>query len=179
MTSDQSLYGQSLYDVAADEGITGELLEELVGVKAVFSENPDYIRLLSEPSIPKKERLELVDKAFSGEIHPYLLNFLKILLENGLLRSFPSCVSVFRSNYNRDNGIAEATVTSAVELSEEEKTELLHKLESLSGKKVLLKNVVDSSVLGGIRVELDGRLYDGTVSGRLADIRKKISQVVV
>ena len=133
MTSDQSLYGQSLYDVAADEGITGELLEELAGVKTVFSENPDYIRLLSEPSIPKKERLELVDKAFSGEIHPYLLNFLKILLENGLLRSFSSCVSVFRSNYNRDNGIAEATVTSAVELSAEEKTELLNKLEALSG----------------------------------------------
>ena len=179
MTSDQSLFGQSLYDLAAEEGIAGELLEEMTGVKAIFRENPDYIRLLSEPSIPRKERLKLVDDAFAGEVHPYLMNFLKILLENGALRLFSSCVSVFRSNYNRDNGIAEATVTSAVELSDSQKKDLLARLESVSGKKVLLRCRVDEGVLGGLRVELDGRLYDGTVSGRLADIRKKISQVVV
>lgn len=179
MTSDAGLYGQSLYDLAAQEHLTQELLDQLAQVQSIFRENPDYITLLSEPSIPKKERVDLVDKAFNGAVHPYLLNFMKILLENGLLRGFNACCNVFRSNYNRDNGIAEALVTSAVKLSDDQADQLRQKLEQVSGKKVLLTNRVDEQVLGGIRVELEGKLYDGTVAGRLDDLRKKVSSVVI
>ena len=179
MTSDAGLYGQSLYDLAAQEHLTQELLDQLAQVQSIFKENPDYITLLSEPSIPKKERFDLVDKAFGDAVHPYLLNFIKILLENGLLRGFSSCCSVFRSNYNRDNGIAEALVTSAVELTKDQADRLREKLEQVSGRKVLLTTKVDSAILGGIRVELEGRLYDGTVAGRLGDLRKKVGSVVI
>ena len=50
------------------------------------------------------------------------------------------------------------------------------KLEKMSGKTVLLRQTVDSSVLGGLRVEIGGKLLDGTVMGRLADLRKKVSE---
>ncbi len=179
MTTDAGLYGQSLYDLAAQEHLTKELLDELSQVESILKENPEYITLLSEPSIPKKERIGLVDKAFGGAVHPYLLNFMKILLENGLLRGFSSCCSVFRSNYNKDNGIAQAVVTTAVELTAQEAERLKEKLEQISGRKIDLIRKVDSAVLGGIRVELEGKLYDGTVSGRLGDLRRKVSEIVV
>ncbi len=179
MTTDAGLYGQSLYDLAAQEHLTEELLKELSQVESILKENPEYITLLSEPSIPKKERIGLVDKAFGDAVHPYLLNFMKILLENGLLRGFSSCCSIFRSNYNKDNGIAQAVVTGAVELTAEEAEKLKEKLEQISGRKIDLIRKVDPAVLGGIRVELEGKLYDGTVSGRLGDLRRKVSEIVV
>ena len=179
MTTDAGLYGQSLYDLAAQEHLTEELLKELSQVESILKENPEYITLLSEPSIPKKERIGLVDKAFGDAVHPYLLNFMKILLENGLLRGFSSCCSILRSNYNKDNGIAQAVVTGAVELTAEEAEKLKEKLEQISGRKIDLIRKVDPAVLGGIRVELEGKLYDGTVSGRLGDLRRKVSEIVV
>ena len=86
MTTPTSLYGQSLYDLAAEEGLSEEIMKEMEAVNAIFKENPDYITLLLEPSIPRRERLGLLEEAFKDQLHPYLQHFLMILLENSLLR---------------------------------------------------------------------------------------------
>ena len=179
MTTATSVYGQSLYDLAAEEGLSKEILKEMEAVQAIFKENPDYITLLLEPSIPRRERLGLLEEAFKGQVHPYLQNFLMILLENSLLRGFSACCRTYRESYNKDHGIEEATVTSAVALTEAQVKSLKSKLEAISGKTVILRQKVDSSVLGGLRVEIGGRLLDGTVMGRLADLRKKVSETVL
>jgi len=179
MTTATSLYGQSLYDLAAEEGLSEEILKQMEAVNAIFKENPDYITLLLEPSIPRRERLGLLEEAFKDQLHPYLQNFLMILLENSLLRGFSSCCRTYRAAYNRDNGIEEATVTSAVALTDAQAQSLKAKLEQISGKSVILKQKVDSGVLGGLRVEIGGKLLDGTVMGRLADLRKKVSETVL
>ena len=179
MTTATSVYGQSLYDLAAEEGLSEEILKQMEAVQAIFKENPDYITLLLEPSIPRRERLGLLEEAFKGQVHPYLQNFLMILLENSLLRGFSACCRTYREAYNKDHGIEEATVTSAVALTEAQVKSLKSKLEAISGKTVILRQKVDSSVLGGLRVEIGGRLLDGTVMGRLADLRKKVSETVL
>ena len=179
MTTATSVYGQSLYDLAAEEGLSEEILKQIEAVQVIFKENPDYITLLLEPSIPRRERLGLLEEAFKGQVHPYLQNFLMILLENSLLRGFSACCRTYRESYNKDHGIEEATVTSAVALTEAQVKSLKSKLEAISGKTVILRQKVDSSVLGGLRVEIGGRLLDGTVMGRLADLRKKVSETVL
>ena len=80
MTSTARLYGGSLYELAAGEGLADLLLEQTKEVREIFRENPDYVRLLAEPSIPKKERTELIEAAFGGQAERYLLNFLKLVL---------------------------------------------------------------------------------------------------
>ncbi len=179
MTTAWGLYGQSLYDLAAEEKADDQIMEELQAVRAIFADNPDYVTLLSEPSIPGKTRIQLLDEAFRGQIHPYLLNFLKILVEKGMLRGFSTCCNTFRSSYNKDHGISEASVVSAVPLSAEQAKALQTKLEKYSGKKVLLTQKVDSKVLGGLSVEIDGKLFDGTVEGRLDELRRKVTETVL
>ncbi len=179
MTKAGDLYGQSLYDLALSENLTDEVLSEMEIVRELFRENPDYIALLSEPSIPKKERLRLLDEAFGDSLQEYLLNFIKILLEKGLLRQFSACLRRFRSSYYADHGIAEAVVTSAVPLDEKRADALARQLTEVTGKKILMKQKVDAGVLGGIRVEVDGKLFDGTVKGRLSEIRRRFSETVM
>ena len=179
MTTAWGLYGQSLYDLAAEEKADDQIMEELEAVRGIFAENPDYVTLLCEPSIPGKNRIQLLDEAFGGQIHPYLLNFLKILVEKGMLRGLSTCCSTYRKSYNRDHGISEAVVTSAVALTEEQAQALQTKLEKLSGKKVLLTKRVDPKVLGGLSVELDGKLFDGTVGGRLDELRRRVTETVM
>lgn len=179
MTGTGALYGKSLYDLAASETLSDEIMKQLETVQGLFRENEDYIRLLQEPSIAKKERLGLLDQAFGEALHPYLLNFLKILTEKGILREFNSCAGTYRSLYCKDHGIADAKVTSAAALEPGQLELLQEKLESISGKKVLLQQKVDPSVLGGLLVEMDGRQYDGTVKGRLSDLRRRLTETVL
>ena len=179
MSKAGDLYGQSLYDLAAEENLTDDILGEMVSVREIFKENPDYITLLSEPSVPRKERLQLVDEAFDGSLQPYLMNFIKILIEKGLLREFSACQKRFRKSYNEAHGIAEAVVTTAVALDEAQLSALKEKLEKLSGKKILLQQKTDVSVLGGVRVDLEGQLFDGTVKGRLSELRRRVDETVI
>ena len=179
MTDSAALYGKSLYDLAAGENLSDEIMEEMEAVSELLSQNPDYVRLLLEPSIAKKERLGLLDDAFGGQIHPYLLNFMKILTENGLLREFRACEACYRELWYDAHGIAVAQVASASPLDDEQTARLKEKLEKMSGKTVILQSRVDPELLGGVQVELEGKLYDGTVKGRLAGIRRSLDETVL
>ena len=179
MTDAGAVYGQSMYELARGEGLEDRILEELLAVRDIFGQEPDYVTLLSEPSIPRATRVGLVDEAFGGSVHEYVASFIKVLLEKGLLRSYPSCVRRYETSYNADHGITEAIVTSAVDISDEEEKRLKDKLTAISGKKVVITRREDPSVLGGIKVELDGRLLDGTVAGRLSDLRRQVTETAL
>ena len=104
-----------------------------------------------------------------------MLNFLKILCEHGTLRELPGCARAYRIRYNAAHGILEATATSAVPLTEEQKTALRQKLEATTGKTIHLAAKVDKAVLGGIRLDIEGTELDGTVQNRLATLRRNIA----
>ena len=149
MTEIARMYGGSLYDLAAEEGLETRILGELEEVNALFKANPDYLHLLSIPSIPKKERCALLDEAFRGKVHLYVLNFVKILCEKGTLRELPGCARAFRVKYNQAHGILEATAVTAVPMSADQTARLHEKLEAVTGKTIDLRTKVDAAVLGG------------------------------
>ena len=115
------LYGGSLYDLAAEEKQERDLLEEMQGVQHLLREHPQYVALLSEPSIPKEKRLELLDQAFRAELKPYLLNFLKLITERGLLFQYAGMCRAYEQRFNKAHNIAEALVRTAVPLEEAER----------------------------------------------------------
>ena len=179
MTETAKMYGGSLYDLAAEEGLETRILGELDEVQKLLKQNPDYLRLLSTPSIPKKERCGLLDEALRDRVHLYVLNFLKILCEKGTLRELSGCARAYRIRYNQAHGILEATAVSAVPLTEQQRAALHAKLESMTGKTIDLKTKVDAKVLGGIRLDIEGTELDGTVQNRLASLRRDIAAVTL
>ena len=179
MTEIARMYGGSLYDLAAEEGLESRILEELDQVTTLLKGDPEYLHLLSIPSIPKKERCGLLDEALQGRVHPYVLNFLKILCEKGTLRELPGCARAYRVRYNQAHGILEAVAVTAVPMTADQTARLHEKLEAVTGKTIDLKTKVDASVLGGIRLDIEGTELDGTVKNRLAALRSSIANVTV
>ena len=179
MTERAGVYGGSLYDLAAEENLTEPILKDMFEVRQLFRDNQDYLRLLAEPSIKKDERIAMIDKAFGTACERYLVNFLKLLCERGMLGEYEGCCESYRKRYNADHNIAEAVVTSAVALSDAQLTSLSSRLESISGKHIELTQKLDPKVLAGIKVELEGRQLDGTLSGRLDSMSRKLGEKIV
>lgn len=175
MTELAKRYGGSLYELAAEEHLEARLLEELDGAAACIRQEPDYLRLLCTPSIPKKERCSLLDEAFGGQVHPYVVNFLKILCEEGALRELPGCAREYRTRYNQAHGILEVTAVCAVALPAASQDKLRGKLAAMTGRTIDLTVKTDPSVLGGIRLDMDGTRLDGTVRRRLEAIQGEIT----
>ena len=155
MTETARIYGGSLYDLAAEENLTGEILGQMEQIRTLLWENPEYERLLSEPSIPQMERNGMIEAAFGGQAQRYLVNFMKLMCEKNLLGEYSGCFEAFKSRYYEDHNIAEAVVTSVCPLSEEQQKRLKEKLKKISGKEIILIQKTDPALLAGVRVELD------------------------
>ena len=179
MTKEARLYGSSLYELASEEGVSDEMMQQAATLRQVFAENPAYIALLQEPAINFDERMGLLDTAFGEQVHPYLMNFIKLLCERGYMRQFGDCVEAFTQLYDADHDVTRALVTSAVELTSKQKEALQKKLEGISGKQVVMQTQVDPRLIGGIRVEIDGKALDGTLSTRLSGISRSLKEVTL
>ena len=179
MTQTGSVYGEALYDLAGSEGLSEVILKELTVLSQSFATEPDFIRLLGTPSISKQERCQILDDSFRGKVHPYVLNFLKILTEKGYMRHFGDCCEAYRALYNRDNGILPVNAITAVALSDSQRQRLSEKLAAITGKKIELNNRIDPNCLGGIRLDYDGKRLDDTVEHRLNAIRGVLKNTVL
>ena len=177
MTELAKRYGGSLYELAAEENLTDELLQQLRTAVNSIEAEPQYLRLLSTPSVPKKERCALLDKAFEGA-HPYLVNFLKLLCEEDLLVTAGVCAP-YQDRYNVDHNILEVTAVSAIALTAPSREKLLAKLQKMTGKNIVLTETVDPAVLGGLRLDMDGTRLDGTVQRHLERLRTEIDGAVL
>ena len=174
MTELAKRYGGSLYDLAAEENLTDQLMQELQTAVDSIEAEPQYLRLLATPSVPKQERCGLLAKAFEGA-HPYLVNFLKLLCEEDLIAELPGCLRAYRDRYNADHDILEVTAVSAVALTAANREKLLAKLQNMTGKNIVLTETVDPTVLGGIRLDMGGTRLDGTVQRHLERLREEIN----
>ena len=172
-------YADALFALCNDEGVGALVMAELANVGGLFDENPDYVRFLDAPNIPKPERTAALDEAFSGRIHPYLLSFLKLLSERGLCFHYKYIELRYRTCFNLAHGRIEALATTAKPLRPDQMTRLRDRLAEVTGKQVDLENRVDPSVLGGVRLSYECTELDGTIRQRLDGIGRMLSDSVL
>lgn len=172
MTEIGKEYGTALFMLACEENEKKSYAEALGNIKNTFLDYPQYTELLSSPSIPVKERLCVIDEAFSGRVPEYVLSYLKLLCEKGRIPYFMESVDEYKALLDASEHISNAKITSAVELTEEEKQKLINKLELMEKGKVHAEYFVDTALLGGLIVEVDGKIMDGSLRHRLHEVKE-------
>lgn len=175
MTDTSKAYADALFSLAMDTHSEDATLEALHTVQDALKAMPEAMDLLASPSIPKEERLAVLDKAF-GELPEYVMSFLKVLCSHGQIRRLPECVKAFEELHDSARKLSTAYVSSAVALTEREKTELKEKLEKRLGRTIRLECAIDPSLLGGLLVQVDGRVIDGSLKHRLHEIKEVMNR---
>lgn len=170
-------YGEGLYILARDEDLRERIGQELKEITQILRQQPDFLRLLASRAINLEERLGVVDNAFANQAHPYMVNFMKLLIQRGSIDAFYDCAKWFSERYNEDFGIVEACVTTAKPLSEEQLAALKEKLDQMTGKNVILITHVDPALIGGVRVEMNGQKFDNTIQNRLERLKFNLTKV--
>lgn len=169
-------YAAALFSLAMERGQQKEYMQGLDIALAEFEKQPLYLDLLSSPNIAKEERLSAIDQAFGPYLPEDVLSFIKILCEAGRIALFKDCVTEYTLLYQSYKAVTVAKVISAVPLIDAERDRLQKKLEEVSGHKVVLECRVDEALLGGISVEMDGKVFDGSVKHSLSDVKEVMSR---
>ena len=134
-----------------------------------------YMRLIRNKSVAKAERLSLLNQAFSGQVHSYMLNTMKLLCERDEFDGIFDCLEDYHHRYNEKYGIVPAKVIAAELLQDAQLVRLKEALERKTGKHVELSVQIDPSVVGGLRVEMAGKCYDNTLESRMDHLRRALT----
>lgn len=174
MTQTAKDYARGLYMLAAEERREREYLDQLSVVSRLIDD--EYMQILCSPAIARSERLAMIDEAFGNAVCVNVLSFVKLLCEKGYLPILEECFDEFRKMYLDFTGTVRATVTSAVELNESEKAKIAEKLHTLTGQSAMIRYRLDPSILGGLIIQTDDRIIDGSVRRRLKEIKEVIDK---
>lgn len=176
--TDAREYGKALFLVTEESGTTESAVRDVQLARAVISDNPDYTKLLDSPAIPSAEKIGLIDKAFSG-LDTQLTNLLKILCEKHLSHMSVRALDAYLAFYDESRGIERVEVLTAVPLTEEQSQALTSRLEAKCGKRIIIKNTVDTGILGGVKLRYSGIQLDGSVKTRLDRFEKSLKTLVI
>ncbi len=177
MAEVNSRYARALVDAAADMKLDSHaVIQQLCTLVDLVSASPDLRRVWENPAIPSEQKRKLLDAiaAREGTLKP-IRNFIAVLIDHRRIAALPEIAKQVELEMDRRLGLAEAEVTSARELSPDERRELESQMERLTGKKVRARYATDGKLLGGAVVRLGSTIYDGSVRGQLEKMKEALS----
>ncbi|GAA0605273.1 F0F1 ATP synthase subunit delta [Virgibacillus siamensis] len=167
-------YADALFQIANEQGKTEQLMEEFDVLGEIFRTNHELNAFLEHPRVSNSRKKQFIGDVFN-DFSVNVKNTLKILVERHRTEVIPSIIDHYIKLMNDAKGIAEATVYSVRELSDDEREQLEKTFaKRLNKQMVKLQNVVDPSVLGGVKVRVGNSIYDGTISGKLQRLERNI-----
>ncbi|MFZ5652522.1 MAG: F0F1 ATP synthase subunit delta [Bacillota bacterium] len=170
-------YAEALYQIAVRDNAVDTIEKELSSVEALIRESRDLQKVLYHPRITTDEKKSLLSELLSGKVSGVTMEFLKLLVDRQREQFLSDIVSYFVSLANKARNITEAVVTSAVEMTSDEKQSLAEILNKITGQKVETSYSVDPSLIGGVVVRIGDRVIDGSIRTRLATLREHLRQI--
>lgn len=168
-------YAEALFQLTEEKNMLNDTVEDLSVVKDVFSSNSQLNSFFKHPGISHESKNNVLEEVFDG-IHRDVLNTLKILVNRGRTEVIPSIVDHFIQLVHDKKGIAKADVYSTRELSTLEQDKLKETFAKRFNKNgIQITNIVEPSILGGIKVQIGNTIYDGSVQGKLKRIEREIA----
>jgi F-type H+-transporting ATPase subunit delta len=161
-------YASALLDVAQAQGSAEKVKTSLDDFAAEILESADLQHFLENPAVSRDAKRGVLAKILKllGS-SPIMSNFLNVIVDHRRAGILPEIAEAYTAQLNQRLGIAIASVTSAAELSTQEKTRLTQGLEKTTGKKIEAQYTVDAALLGGAVVRIGSVIYDGSVKEQL------------
>lgn len=170
MTETIKEYAEALYSLSTEKGKKKEFADEMKVLLDAFSENPEAISALFSPEISFAEKKAFIENAFSGT-QEEITDFLLLLAKSGRIKYFDEIAKEYFDIVSRENRVVKAKITSASEMDENEKSRLKKALEKKLNSKVEPTFCVDKSLIGGLKVETDDVVIDGSVKKKLLELK--------
>ena len=168
------VYARALFDLALASDAVDEIGSGLAAIQDAVSANPTLADALADVSLPAEKKAAILQELFVG-IAPEALAIALVSLERSGAQSLGSLVSDFDKISAAERNIVVAEVTTAAPLTDAVRASLQEKLSANVGKPVALRERVDASLIGGIRINIAGRVLDGSIAKQLNSVRAALT----
>jgi F-type H+-transporting ATPase subunit delta len=169
-------YTKALFQLAREDGREEQVGQEIEQFHAAYT-GSDLHGVLPNPAFGVSSRKRILIQVANGQgLAPLTIHFLSVLLERDRLIHLPGIVSCYRRLLNEAKGRIEVRVVSASPLEPAQVEQLRDILGRISAKDVVLHEETDPALIGGLLVELEGKIYDGSIRTQLENMKQRIAR---
>ena len=171
-------YGDALFELALEKNNLDATAEQVDMLAQAFAENPELLKLLTHPKISKEEKVSVIENIFKGRFSDDIVGFLVIITEKDRGAEIEGILNYFKAKVREYKKIGVARVTSATELSAQQKARVEEKLlQQTSYESFEVDYSVDASLIGGMVIRIGDRVVDSSIRTKLDTMTKNLRKV--
>jgi len=171
-----SRYASALLQLAVERNEIEQVNQDMQFISRTLKDSKDLWLALKSPIISKSVKSTLMNTLFYNNVSKTTQAFIDLLLKKSRIVMLGQTADAFKDQYNLFAGIIEVEITTSEALSKDQEQKLDQMLQKSTGKKIILKPIIDSRILGGIKARIDDTVIDGTVQYKLETLRKTLIQ---
>lgn len=170
METVSSRYGLALYSLALEEKKVEALQKEVKEIRSIFEKNTDFIMILGSSFLSLKERQEILEKTLV-KVDERIISLIEVVMENNRTSVLMDIFDSFNSYCNEYLGVSEGKIISAFKLEQTVIKQIEEKMSKIEKQKVELKNEIDPSLIGGVKVVIHDHIYDGSIKHQIETMK--------
>ena len=175
MDSMSSRYALAMFDIAVEKDKLPFVLECAKTFRKLVLSNKELISYFSSRFVTQDEHEKFIDETFVG-FDVEFLSLIKIVIKNHRSNYLLDIIDSLISMGNEKLNILEGKIISTIKLDESKINEIEEVLSNKLKQKVELKNDIDESILGGVKVTINDRVFDGSVQSRLTSLKNNLKE---
>lgn len=167
-------YAKALFDIALEKGELEAVKKDIDLITGIRHRELDVI--LASPVVTGERKAAIFDAIFSKHVSEITVSFFKLIFDKGRSIAITEILEAFVAMYKEHKGIKVVEVTTAVDLTDEGRTQIRNGLKDnrmLAGKTIELKEKVDASIIGGLMVQVEDKLFDASIKHDLQHIKRQ------
>jgi F-type H+-transporting ATPase subunit delta len=160
-------YAKALFGQCQEENLLDKVEQDLMMIMDTYHKSSDLPMLLMSPIIQTRDKKQVLQSVFKSAVHKLTFDFLMLLLEKNREENLPEVISYFMKFLDESRGILRGQLISAHPFSSEQKSALISQLEKHTGKKILIDEQLDTSLIGGFMVRMEDTVIDNSIKNQL------------
>ena len=170
-------YTKALIAVGKQQGVFDQLILDLTDVSVKLNENLDFKQYLNNSHVKIESKVKALDTVFQDFISARTKNFVLLLVKNKKLNYLDQIIALAQKGHLQDEDISEVVVESIIPLTATQEKKLEQVLVKKLGRKVLLRNLINDTMLGGLILKVGDKVIDASIRGKIQNLKKKINTI--
>ncbi|KOA18356.1 ATP synthase subunit delta, sodium ion specific [Clostridium homopropionicum DSM 5847] len=167
-------YALALYQIGEKNGKIEEYITDLEEIVNLIKTNEELSKVIHHPQITTSRKKKIFTEIFQDKVDESLLNFLLILIQKDRIEYLEEKLNEIKKIHLEKQNIIKVISKTVIPLTENERTDLIEKLETKYKKKVLLEEQIDKSLIGGVYIRVGDEVIDGTIKAKFDEIKKRV-----
>jgi len=167
-------YAKAILDMAQASGAAGQVNEDMALIASTIKDNAELSDFVSSPVVKAEAKEAALKEIFAGS-QDITQGLFHLLHENKRFNILALIAKEYKTQFDVLNGVEEATVTTAIPLTEELEAKVMAKIKEFSNKNITIKNIVDPAIIGGFILRIGDKQFNASVANRLTTLKRELS----